>query len=418
MTPQGRVITLPSAPLPRTGGYRVMAGRRELTRLLDEPGAGPDRGLRPGHPALDRRVGPAARRRLDDGLAREPGRAARRLGHAETRLARRPAQPAYRRGLRPDRLHHRVRGGRVPPAGRAQPGRGAARRRPRRVPPEPGRRRRCGPATPGPASCWWSSAAGCRRPSGPSWRWTRSPRCATRRCRRCWWWPATAPGAPRWPTGRPGCRCASPGTSPSGPRWRRCWPAPTSCCAPGPVETFGLAALEALACGTPVVVNAASALPEVVGEAGVAVPGTAEAFADGVRAADGAPGAGAAGGRPGAGRAVRLAAGGRRVPAGARLARAGDRRRADAPAARRRDVAAGGARSVAAGGRPVPRPLARPLGCLAWWPPAWQPGCPQAAAAFAVGLSTGAGRAERGHAQHRVGAWHDPTAERPTSCDP
>jgi len=52
--------------------------------------------------------------------------------------------------------------------------------------------------------------------------------------------------------------------------------------APGPVETFGLAALEALACGTPVVVSAASALPEVVGAAGVAVGG--EDFAGGVRA--------------------------------------------------------------------------------------------------------------------------------------
>jgi alpha-1,6-mannosyltransferase len=52
--------------------------------------------------------------------------------------------------------------------------------------------------------------------------------------------------------------------------------------APGPVETFGLAALEALACGTPVVVSAASALPEVVGRAGVAVDG--EDFAGGVRA--------------------------------------------------------------------------------------------------------------------------------------
>jgi alpha-1,6-mannosyltransferase len=43
--------------------------------------------------------------------------------------------------------------------------------------------------------------------------------------------------------------------------------------APGPAETFGLAGLEALACGTPVVVSAESALPEVVAEAGTSVTG-------------------------------------------------------------------------------------------------------------------------------------------------
>ncbi|WP_205800951.1 glycosyltransferase [Micromonospora thermarum] len=53
--------------------------------------------------------------------------------------------------------------------------------------------------------------------------------------------------------------------------------------APGPVETFGLAGLEALACGTPVVVNAASALPEVVGSAGLAAYGSAASLAEAVR---------------------------------------------------------------------------------------------------------------------------------------
>ena len=55
--------------------------------------------------------------------------------------------------------------------------------------------------------------------------------------------------------------------------------------APGPVETFGLAALEALASGTPVVANALSALREVLGQdpgAGEAVGGTPRCFADAV----------------------------------------------------------------------------------------------------------------------------------------
>ncbi|WP_432075957.1 glycosyltransferase [Streptomyces wuyuanensis] len=55
------------------------------------------------------------------------------------------------------------------------------------------------------------------------------------------------------------------------------------CLAPGPAETFGLSALEALACGTPVVASASSALPEVVGDAGVAAHDRPGAFADAVR---------------------------------------------------------------------------------------------------------------------------------------
>ncbi|MFI8258726.1 glycosyltransferase [Streptomyces filamentosus] len=50
------------------------------------------------------------------------------------------------------------------------------------------------------------------------------------------------------------------------------------CLAPGPAETFGLSALEALACGTPAVVSASSALPEVVGTAGAAAADTPAAF--------------------------------------------------------------------------------------------------------------------------------------------
>jgi alpha-1,6-mannosyltransferase len=54
--------------------------------------------------------------------------------------------------------------------------------------------------------------------------------------------------------------------------------------APGPVETFGLAALEALACGTPVVVSKRSALPGIVGDAGRAADSCGICFADAIEA--------------------------------------------------------------------------------------------------------------------------------------
>jgi alpha-1,6-mannosyltransferase len=56
--------------------------------------------------------------------------------------------------------------------------------------------------------------------------------------------------------------------------------------APGPIETFGLAAAECLAAGTAVVVSACSALPEVIGgssAAGEPADPTPEAFADAVQ---------------------------------------------------------------------------------------------------------------------------------------
>ncbi|MGW0844760.1 glycosyltransferase [Streptomyces sp. NPDC002787] len=52
--------------------------------------------------------------------------------------------------------------------------------------------------------------------------------------------------------------------------------------APGPAETFGLAALEAMACGTPVVASSSSALPEVIGSAGATAADNGDPFADAV----------------------------------------------------------------------------------------------------------------------------------------
>ena len=61
---------------------------------------------------------------------------------------------------------------------------------------------------------------------------------------------------------------------------------------PSHYEGFGLTALEAMACGTPVVASDRTALPEVVGDAGLLVdPDDAEAMAAGIERAmdDAAP---------------------------------------------------------------------------------------------------------------------------------
>ncbi|QDO88991.1 glycosyltransferase family 1 protein [Ornithinimicrobium ciconiae] len=52
--------------------------------------------------------------------------------------------------------------------------------------------------------------------------------------------------------------------------------------APGPLETFGLAALEALACGVPTVCPDEGALAEVVRDGGIAAPSDPAKFADAV----------------------------------------------------------------------------------------------------------------------------------------
>jgi alpha-1,6-mannosyltransferase len=290
MTEQGRVITLPGAPLPRTKGYRVMAGRRELTRLLDE--LAPDRievsdrsTLRwTGRWARQRGVGSMmvsheslagllgvwgmpgnARDRVADRLNRRTAEAFDQIvcttafAAAEFRRLGVPNLVEVPLGVDLEAFHP----GLADPAVRARYaredevlivycGRLSADKRPELAVDTIAKLR----STKAPAVLV-VAGDGSRR-AALAYRSARLPvRFAGHIADR-----ATVAAL-----------LASADVA----------------LAPGPVETFGLAALEALACGTPVVVNAASALPEVVGEAGVAVSGTPAGFAEGVRSLMGRP---------------------------------------------------------------------------------------------------------------------------------
>src|SRR5581483_9722628 len=83
-------------------------------------------------------------------------------------------------------------------------------------------------------------------------------------------------------------------------------------CLPSVFEGFGLTALEAMACGAPVIVSDRGALPEVVGDAGIVTAPTAAAIADGLRRLWGEPRL-----------AARLSAAGRARAAGFTWARTG-----------------------------------------------------------------------------------------------
>src|SRR3954454_281219 len=288
VTSQGRVITLPSSPLPRTGGYRVMAGRRELTRLLDE--LEPDR-IEVSDRATLRWTGAWARQRGVGSMMVSHESLAGLLGvwgmpkrdALADRLNRRTAETfdtivcttafaaaEFRRlgvpnlvelplGVDLDEFH---------------PSRADATVRARY-------------ARPGELLVVYASRlSAAKRPelavdTIAALRTAKVPAVlvlagdGTRRT-------ALAYRAARLPVrfaGHIADRAAVAALLASA----------DVVVQPGPVETFGLAAVEALACGTPVVVNDSSALPEVIGDAGVAVAGTPEAFADGVRELMGRP---------------------------------------------------------------------------------------------------------------------------------
>ncbi|MGI5400362.1 glycosyltransferase [Streptomyces sp. CA-135486] len=285
LTPQGRVITLPGPELPGTGGYRVLAGRRRLREVLEI--LEPDR-LEVSDRTTLRWTGEWARRRripsvmvsheTADGVLRTWGLSESLAGRAADRLNRRTAW-AYSRIVCTtewaEREFVRIGARNVvrAPLGvdlrRCRPGRRSTVLRAKYAAGAEVLLLLCSRLSvekrPGMAL---DTLAELRR------RGVRASlvvagdgplRAAlTRRAR--------AERLPAVFLGHVGDREAVADLQASA----------DLCLAPGPAETFGLSALEALACGTPVVASASSALPEVVGDAGAAAVDTPEDFADAV----------------------------------------------------------------------------------------------------------------------------------------